>query len=87
VNRRYQASSVSVESYDIIAVLIKLQERNLVVIACYEARNRELEAEREADLAERLQAIDIATNRAQEKIGDELLDVILCTDFNRHYVL
>jgi hypothetical protein len=57
------------------------------VIACYKARNGELEAEREADLAERLQAIDIATERAQEKIGDELLDVILCTDFNRHYVL
>jgi hypothetical protein len=56
-------------------------------MACYKARNGELEAEREADLAERLQAIDIAIKRAQEKIGDEPLDVILCTDFNRHYVL
>jgi hypothetical protein len=54
---------------------------------CYEARNGESEAEREADLAERLQAIDTATKRAQEKIGDKPLDVILCTDFNRHYVL
>jgi hypothetical protein len=56
-------------------------------MACYKARNRELEAEREADLVERLQTIDIATERAQEKIGDEPLNVILCTDFNRHYVL
>jgi len=56
-------------------------------MACYEAQNRELEAEQEADLAERLQAINTATKRAQEKIGDEPLDVILCTDFNRHYVL
>jgi hypothetical protein len=47
-------SSIPIESYDITAVLIKLQERNLVVIACYEARDGELEAEREADLAERL---------------------------------
>lgn len=70
-----------------MAVLIKLQERNLVVMACYEARNGESEAEREADLADRLQAIDIATKRAQDKIGDEPLDVILCTDFNRHHVL
>ena len=70
-----------------MAVLIKLQERNLVVIACYKARNRELEVEREADLADRLQAIDIATKRAQDKIGDEPLNVILYTDFNRHYVL
>lgn len=87
VNRRCQASSIPVESYDIVAVLIKLQERNLVVMACYEARNGESEAEREADLADRLQAIDIATKRAQDKIGDEPLDVILCTDFNRHHVL
>jgi hypothetical protein len=33
-------------------------------MACYEARNGESEAEREVDLAERLQAIDIATKRA-----------------------
>jgi hypothetical protein len=64
VNRRCQASSIPVESYDIAVVLIRLQERNLVVIACYKARNGESEAEREADLAERLQAIDIATERA-----------------------
>ncbi|KAM0708882.1 hypothetical protein Q7P35_002918 [Cladosporium inversicolor] len=87
VNQRCQASSVPVESYDIAAVLIKLRERNLVVMACYKARNGESEAEREEDLAERLRAIDTATKRAQEKIGDELLDVILCTDFNRHHVL
>jgi hypothetical protein len=51
------------------------------------ARNGELEAEREEDLAERLQAIDKTKKRAQDKMGDELLDVILCTDFNRHHVL
>jgi hypothetical protein len=56
-------------------------------MACYKARNGESEAEREADLAERLQAIDIARKRAQKKIGDEPLDVILCTDFNRYYML
>jgi hypothetical protein len=56
-------------------------------MACYKARNGGSEAEREADLAERLQAIDTATKRAQEKIGDEPLDVILYTDFNRHHVL
>jgi hypothetical protein len=64
VNRRCQASSIPVESYDITAVLIRLRERDLVVIACYEARNGEPEAEREADLAERLQAINTATKRS-----------------------
>jgi hypothetical protein len=78
VYRRCQASSIAVESYDLVAVLIKLQERNLVVMACYEARNGESETEREADLAERPRAIDTATKRAQEKIGD-LLELNSCT--------
>jgi hypothetical protein len=56
-------------------------------MACYEARNGGGEAEREADLAEQLEAIRGAIQRARSETEGRLLEVILCTDFNRHNVL
>jgi hypothetical protein len=87
VNRRCRAISIPADSYDIAAALIRLQDRCLVVVACYEPRNAGTEAEREADLARQLQAIKSATQRARREAGDQPLDVLLCTDLNRHYVL
>jgi hypothetical protein len=57
------------------------------VIAYYEARNGGGEAEREADLAEQLEAIRGAIQRVRSEIEGRLLEVILYTDFNRHNVL
>jgi hypothetical protein len=56
-------------------------------MACYEARNGGGEAEREADLAEQLEAIRGAIQRARSETEGRLLEVILYTDFNRHNVL
>lgn len=39
------------------------------------------------DLARQLQAIESATQRARREAGDQPLDVLLCTDLNRHHVL
>jgi hypothetical protein len=50
-----------VDSYDIVAVLIRIYERSLVVMVYYEARKVRSEAERESDLVERLQEIKLAT--------------------------
>ena len=66
---------------------LKLQERGLLVIAGYKVRNRVTEADREADLAMQLRAIEAATQRAREIAADEPLDVLVCTDFNRHHEL
>jgi hypothetical protein len=87
VNRQYQATSIPVDSYDIAAVLIRLHDRSLVVMACYKARKGGSEAERESDLAERLQEIKSAVLLAQQQAGDQPLDVLLGTDLNRHHEL
>jgi hypothetical protein len=49
VNRRCRAISIPADSYDVAAALIRLQDRSLVVMACYEARNARTEIERETD--------------------------------------
>jgi hypothetical protein len=54
MNRRYQATSIPVDSYDITAVLIRLHDRSLVIMVYYEARKGGSEVERESDLVERL---------------------------------
>jgi hypothetical protein len=87
VNRRCRAISIPADSYDVAAALIRLQGRSLVVMACYEARNARIEVERETDLARQLRAINSATQRARREAGDQPLDVLLCTDLNRHHVL
>jgi hypothetical protein len=56
-------------------------------MAYYEARNGGGEVEREADLAEQLEAIRGAIQRARSETEGRLLEVILYTDFNRHNVL
>jgi hypothetical protein len=87
VNRQYQATSIPVDSYDIAAVLIRLYDRSLVVMVCYEARKARSEAERESDLLERLQEIKSATLLARRQAGDQPLDILLGTDLNRHHEL
>jgi hypothetical protein len=87
VNRRCTAISIPADSYDIAAVLLQLQGRGLALMACYEARSGTTEAHREADLAERLRALKSATEEARLKAGSQPLDIVLCTDLNRHHVL
>jgi hypothetical protein len=43
-----------VDSYNTIVVLLKLYDRNLLIIALYEARDRRSAVEREAALARQL---------------------------------
>ena len=57
------------------------------MIAYYEARSGTTEVYREADLAERLRALKSATEEARLKAGSQPLDIVLCTDLNRHHVL
>jgi hypothetical protein len=56
-------------------------------MACYEARSGTTEAYREADLAKRLRALKSTTEEARLKAGSQPLDIVLCTDLNRHHVL
>jgi hypothetical protein len=51
VNSRCRATQVITDSYDVTAVIIHLKDRNLSLVAGYEARAADTEAGREQDLA------------------------------------
>jgi hypothetical protein len=76
-----------VDSYDTVVVLLKLYERNLLIVASYEARDRRSAAEREAALARQLRGLAEAIRLATIETADVPLDVLFCTDFNRYHEL
>ena len=62
-----------------------MQDRNLLVVASYEPRIGKSVAEREAALSRQLGGLAEAIRLASIEIADVPLDVLLYTDFNRHY--
>jgi hypothetical protein len=76
-----------VDSYDTAAVLLCLQDRNLLVAVSYEARDGRSTAEREAALARQLRGLTEAMRLATIETAGIPLDVLFCTDFNRHHEL
>jgi hypothetical protein len=87
ITKRCRATQIPVDSYDTVAVLLRLQDRNLLVVASYEARDGRSTAEREADLARQLRGLAEATRLATVETAGIPLDVLFCTDFNRHHEL
>jgi hypothetical protein len=87
VTKRYRAIQIPVDSYDTAAVLLCLQNRNLLVAASYEARDGRSTAEREAALTRRLRGLTEAVQLATVETAGIPLDVLFCTDFNRHHEL
>jgi hypothetical protein len=76
-----------VDSYNTVVVLLKLQDRNLLIVALYEARDRRSAVEREAALARQLRGLAEATRLATIETANVPLNVLFCTDFNRHHEL
>ena len=62
-----------------------MQDRNLLIVVSYEPRIGKSIVEREAALSRQLGGLAEAIRLATIEIADVLLDVLLCTDFNRHY--
>jgi ribonuclease HI len=87
VTKRCRAIQIPVDSYDTAAVLLCLQNRNLLVAASYEARDGRSTAEREAALTRRLRGLTEAVQLATVETAGIPLDVLFCTDFNRHHEL
>jgi hypothetical protein len=85
VTKRVRSIQIPVDSYDTAAVLLKLQHRNLLVVASYDPRDRNSTAAREAALVRQLQGLTDAARLATIETADTPLDVLLCTDSNRHY--
>ena len=64
-----------------------MQDRNLLVVASYEPRTGKSVAEREAALSRQLEGLAEAIRLATVETADALLDLLFCTDFNRHHQL
>jgi uncharacterized protein YwlG (UPF0340 family) len=78
---------IPADSYDVAAALIQLKEKQLLLVACYEARVADTEAGRERDLEAALQTIEATIRKAQQQAGIGQLEVLICVDLNRYYVL
>jgi hypothetical protein len=87
IAKRVRAIQIPVDSYDTAAVLLKLQDRNLLVVASYDPRDGSSTAIREAALSRQLQGLAEAARLATIETANTPLDVLLCTDFNRHHQL
>jgi hypothetical protein len=87
VTKRCRATQIPVDSYDTVAVLLRLQDRALLITASYEPRDGKSAVEREAALARQLGRLAESVRLAKLKTVGERLDVLLCTDFNRHHEL
>lgn len=87
MNSRCRATQIEADSYDLAAVLIQLKGKKLLLVACYEARAADTEAEREEDLAATLTTLRVVIQKAQQETGKEQLEIMICADLNRYHVL
>jgi hypothetical protein len=87
VNSRCKATQIPADSYDVAAALIQLKERQLLLVACYEARAADTEAGRERDLEAVLQTVEATIRKARQQAGTGQLEVLICADLNRYHVL
>jgi hypothetical protein len=85
--KRGRATQIPVDNYDTVAVLLRLQNRTLLIAASYEPRDGKSTAEREAALARQLHGLSESIQMARSQTAGEQIDVLLCTDFNRHHEL
>ena len=87
VNSRCKATQIPADSYDVAAALVQLKERQLLLIACYEARAADTEAGRERDLEAVLRTVEATIRKAQQQAGTGQLEVLIYADLNRYHVL
>lgn len=87
VNSRCRATQIQADSYDLTAVLIQLKGKKLLLVACYEARAVDTEAEREEDLAATLTTLKMVIQKVQQETRREQLEIMVCADLNRYHVL
>ena len=78
-----QATQVPVPSYDIAAATIETPGGAVLVVAAYDPDEGDDVAERDRKLQRKLACIRQAIDKTRREKG-ESVEVILCTDFNRH---
>jgi hypothetical protein len=66
VNSRYRATQIDADSYDVAAVIIHLKDRDLLLVAGYEARVADTEASRKQDLVAMLRTLETTVRKARQ---------------------
>ena len=68
-------------------MIIHLKDRDLLLVASYEARAADTEASREQDLAAILRTLEAIVRKARQVIENGRLEVLIYVDLNRYYML
>jgi hypothetical protein len=68
-------------------VIIHLKDRDLLLVAGYEARAADIEAGREQDLVAMLRTLETIVRKARQATENGRLEVLICADLNRYYML
>ena len=82
-----KATAIPVDSYDITAVTIQLQEKVLLAVACYDPHDAGTNQEKEEQLAQRLALLQHTIHHVQESYPTQTVEVLIGADLNRHNVL
>lgn len=84
---RGDATHVQADSCNVMAELIQSKVKGFILVACREGRATNTEFGRGWDLAATLLLLEAAVQKAQQDAGRKKLDLLICADFNRYYVL
>ena len=87
MNSRCRATQIDADSYDVAVVIMHLKDRDLLLVAGYEARAVDTEAGREQDLAAMLQTLEAIVRKARQATENGRLEVLIYGDLNRYYML
>lgn len=80
------ARQIPVDDPDIVAATIRLGGKTVLIAAIYDPRSKPHVGDREAALQEKLGHVRKLVDATRQAIGGDL-QIILCTDLNRHDVL
>lgn len=80
------ARQIPVDDPDIVAATMRLRGMTVLIAAIYDPRSEPHVGDREAALQEKLGHVRKLVDATRQAIGDAL-QIILCTDLNRHDVL
>lgn len=86
VNNACKAVQVPIPSHDVVAVSIVTSAGTVLVISAYDPNYRNKQTENRQILEQKLAHIRRAIDEANARVGGEV-EIVLCSDFNRHHCL
>ena len=83
VNSSNLARQVPVDSHDITAAIIRVQQERILVVSMYDPNCSRATSDRSAALAHKLEIVQEVVEQARAE-GDPDMLILICTDLNRH---